>query len=868
MTTLIERDAELHVLASMLKEADRGNGGVVAVTGPVGAGKTALIEEFMDRAGRAGALVMNATAARTEEELPFEVIAQLFQHVVLRPDCWELVQQQIDPRLCEALFTAESTGQDAERAYSQIVRTLWLLLVHLSRDRPVVLVADDVQHADELSAQAMLFLARRLRRSRMLMVLTEQSSPRHQYRPLHSELLSLPRYRRIRLAPLTPGGIRDGLHAAFPDGPPSWAMATGPLRLAEPARTDPQGEDQHARGAPADEWRALAKHWYALTGGSPLLVSALIEEYRARRAGRPARGNGGAFAEAVLACLHRSTVPVLRTAQAIALLDDATTPCRAGELAGLDVSSVSEHIAALNATGLLTGHRFRAEAARLAVINHTEPGERARLHTRAATELHRAAAGQDQVVGHLLKAAPPLPRWAVTVLRQAAVQSLKAGLAERAVSCLELARSTADEDERTPITAMLARTELRNDPALPMRHVPELTAAVKAGRLTRTDACFLLRYLAWHGRFDEAAQVLDEMERLPGDRTEEERFLRAWLAYYFPLLAVRVPEPPDRSAPAVPENGPYTLAADTLIALLAGHADVIETDTVERTLATCRLDDVTFGPLTAMLTGLLNAGKADAAARGCDILIEQADAQRAHTWQAILAGHRAEIAVRQGALETAREYAVTALTLLDMERWGIAVGVPLAAMLRASVAAGDLAEAARLAAMPVPPALFRTRYGLDYWRARGRYHLAAGHTADADADFRACRDLLAVWEAAARECTATSAGGGHPDAVADEWPDKTPDADPPSARILDGPFRPLPDGPGRLSRSEWRVIRLAVRGLTNREIARELHITVSTVEQHLTHVYRKLKVTRRTQLHGRLTDLGLTDLAFTGARTA
>ena len=53
---------------------------------------------------------------------------------------------------------------------------------------------------------------------------------------------------------------------------------------------------------------------------------------------------------------------------------------------------------------------------------------------------------------------------------------------------------------------------------------------------------------------------------------------------------------------------------------------------------------------------------------------------------------------------------------------------------------------------------------------------------------------------------------------------------------------------GGLSDAERRVASLAALGHTNREIARELFITVSTVEQHLTRVYRKLKVTRRSDL--------------------
>ena len=48
-----------------------------------------------------------------------------------------------------------------------------------------------------------------------------------------------------------------------------------------------------------------------------------------------------------------------------------------------------------------------------------------------------------------------------------------------------------------------------------------------------------------------------------------------------------------------------------------------------------------------------------------------------------------------------------------------------------------------------------------------------------------------------------------------------------------------------LTDSERRVATLAARGHTNRQIATELHVTISTVEQHLTRVYSKLEVQRR-----------------------
>ena len=63
-----------------------------------------------------------------------------------------------------------------------------------------------------------------------------------------------------------------------------------------------------------------------------------------------------------------------------------------------------------------------------------------------------------------------------------------------------------------------------------------------------------------------------------------------------------------------------------------------------------------------------------------------------------------------------------------------------------------------------------------------------------------------------------------------------------------------------LTDAERRVAALAAVGLTNREIAAKLFLTPSTIEQHLTKVYRKLNVKYRTDLPADLHS----DLARTG----
>lgn len=56
------------------------------------------------------------------------------------------------------------------------------------------------------------------------------------------------------------------------------------------------------------------------------------------------------------------------------------------------------------------------------------------------------------------------------------------------------------------------------------------------------------------------------------------------------------------------------------------------------------------------------------------------------------------------------------------------------------------------------------------------------------------------------------------------------------------------DGLSTLTTQERRIALLAAKGYTNREIAAKLYITSSTVEQHLTRVFRKVNVKRRQDL--------------------
>ena len=60
--------------------------------------------------------------------------------------------------------------------------------------------------------------------------------------------------------------------------------------------------------------------------------------------------------------------------------------------------------------------------------------------------------------------------------------------------------------------------------------------------------------------------------------------------------------------------------------------------------------------------------------------------------------------------------------------------------------------------------------------------------------------------------------------------------------------------PRPLSHRERQIITLVVRGLTNREIARELYLAESTVKTHLSSAFRKLDARSRAEVVARIED--------------
>nr|WP_244190785.1 helix-turn-helix transcriptional regulator [Streptomyces caeruleatus] len=235
-----------------------------------------------------------------------------------------------------------------------------------------------------------------------------------------------------------------------------------------------------------------------------------------------------------------------------------------------------------------------------------------------------------------------------------------------------------------------------------------------------------------------------------------------------------------------------------------------------------------FGALYAMARGrwLLAAGQADAA---LDAFLSCAPAcEPSHARGIDLLGWRASAAeayLALGAPEEARRMTEAELATLcprPSDDRGRAVTVLADAPEQRRAHLEEAEQALRLTGSRLPLAAVLTQLS--------RLALADGNTSEARARQNEALDLV-PWCGVSQQVL-------------------LPPPFPSMARTDPAVVPQTVQATSRLSEAEWRVASLAAEGKSNRQIAKRLFITVSTVEQHLTRVYRKLRIRRRSALSG------------------
>jgi DNA-binding CsgD family transcriptional regulator len=410
---LHERERDLGVISSALKEVAAGAGSVVVVEGPAGIGKSSLLMSARDAAKARNFAV--AGARGSELELAY---------------AWGVVRQLLEPRLrgmsvgergrilagAAALAAPIVLPDGAERAGEAdpsfgALHGLYWLVAALAERRPQLLVVDDSHWADGASVRFIEFLANRIDAMPALLLVAQRSAAAS----AGGALRGAPVATSIELSPLSPEATA-AVVAEHSDAPVS---------------------------------AAFAQACHAATGGNPLLIHRLADGLRERGIA----GAGDADAEAVTrlgpyavagavgAALARLGEGPVRLAHAVAVLERAPL-VTAARLAGVGTEQASAFGEQLVRAGILRDVRpleFEHALVRDAVLSGLTAGERARLHADAARILRDATAAPETIAGHLLHAEPRGDEAVANVLAQAGRRALASGALNEAAAALERA---------------------------------------------------------------------------------------------------------------------------------------------------------------------------------------------------------------------------------------------------------------------------------------------------------------------------------------------------------------------------------------------------------------------------------------------
>ncbi|MBM2619673.1 AAA family ATPase [Actinoplanes sp. LDG1-06] len=836
---LAEREPQWAELERLAALARTGKGQVALIGGPVATGKTALLDLFAEHLEATGFTWLRAIGAVSERDLPFGVAAQAIGPI------------------------ADEPGDDRPRAVQALCQAI---LGRATRDRPLLVTVDDVQHADEPSRDWLLACIRRLPGVPALIVLTEAAAPRPGATTLHTELLRHRHSTRLTVALLSEAAVGDP--AAFP-----------------------------------------------LTGGNPLLVEALRE-------GEPA------YRQALLSCLHRCGPDASEVARGLAVLDrlpddapeDATALLTT---AGLLLDGRLRHSAMREAVlaGMVPGERADryAAAARLRHDQGAEPSEVAALLLEAdradgpwagavlaeaaeqalqrervedavrCLELARTfaeGAGRAAAVARLARAEWRVRPAGVTRHLPELIAAEAAGELSRLdrVSLVRLLLWFGRPDEAMPVLDRLrAATEPERLHALELWLAATHPGLARPGTLPHsgeetpgsvaTDRS-TAAILAVLGRGATEPAVAEAELMLQSARASDGLVWGAEVAVnglLVLLYADRIDEARSwcdkllAESPTAPITA-YLTAVRAEIALRRGELSAAWQD------ATTALDllplagwGVAAGlPLGGAIVAATRLGRAEDAAR---LLAEPVpDAMLQSRWGVHYLHARGE-----HYLATGRDYAALADFLscgkLTAE-WGLdAPGlVPwrtsaAGAWLRKSENRAEVRRLLNEQLARVGPGPSRIRgVALRLLAATSQAHSRPQLLAEAVSLLRDCGDRFELARALA-DLSRAYRGVGQPRRASPMARLAAEIVEECGAAVLRDEVMPLRTGLeagaggadprdrlASLTESETRVAALAASGLTNREIAAKLHITASTVEQHLTRVYRKLRVRHRREL--------------------
>ncbi|MBV8710812.1 MAG: AAA family ATPase, partial [Solirubrobacterales bacterium] len=353
----VGRVGELAALERASREAAEQRPIVVLLGGESGVGKTRLVREFERRMGEGAeedVLVLRGEAVEEAEgELPYApLIGALRPLVRARHPAIDALGRGTRAQLAALLPGIDEEAALANRsdasAQLRLFEGLLELFDVLSEDHVLVITLEDLHWADRSTRTFIDFLARSLRRERVMLLLSYRTDELHRRHPLRSLLVELERLDRVQRVELEPFDR---------------------FELAE-ALTDILGEAPSLR---------LVERLYARSEGNPLYTEELLA------AGLDGRGAAPqSLRDAFMLRIERLSPDAQSAARAIAAgraLDEVTI----SEVTGIEPDALHQALREAVAEQVLVAGEdgrlgFRHALLREAMYDDLLPGERSELH--------------------------------------------------------------------------------------------------------------------------------------------------------------------------------------------------------------------------------------------------------------------------------------------------------------------------------------------------------------------------------------------------------------------------------------------------------------------------------------------------------
>jgi DNA-binding CsgD family transcriptional regulator len=519
------RRVEREALDRLLEAVRGGESRVLVVTGEPGVGKTALLQSAIESAS--GFRVARAVGVESEMELAFAALQQLCAPMLDHLDRLPAPQQ-------EALGVAFGLcGGNAPDRFLVGLAVL-SLFSEVAEEQPLVCVVDDAQWLDLASAQALVFVARRLLAESIALVFVTREPG--------DELEGLP---KLAVTGLASGDSRALLSSAL--GVPVDEHVRE--RIVAETRGNPLALLELPRGLTPAE----------LAGGfglpdAPGLSGRIEDSFRRRLAGLPA--------ETQRLLLVAAAEPV----------GDPVLVWRAAERLGIGVQAV-RHTAGLLEIGARV--TFRHPLVRSAVYRAASTEERQAVHGALADATDNEV-DPDRRAWHLAHATPGFDEEAASELERSAGRAQARGGLAAAAAFLERAATLTPEPSRRAGRALAAARAKQQAGAF--EAALGLLAIAESGpldELRRAQVDLLRAQIAFalSRGSDAPPLLLKAAKRLePLDlRLARDTYLEALTAVFFPgrLASTEIVLETARAARAAPPGSHGPRAPDLLLDGLA-----------------------------------------------------------------------------------------------------------------------------------------------------------------------------------------------------------------------------------------------------------------------------------------------------------